>query len=126
MSMAALALGLGRMITLLLPLRTLWVSHIELVDRTLHCSLADVASRYPGICAPYVPSNPAIITGCPSTVTPAATPTPYTSSSEVSPASSSPVPSAPAVPSTITYYSTQEVCSVVAHEHSTWSILSSR
>ncbi|KAK5734428.1 hypothetical protein LTR17_008929 [Elasticomyces elasticus] len=63
------------------------------------------ASQFMGICAPYVPANPAVITGCPSTITPVATPTPYVSSSEVSPASSS----APAVPSTITYYSTQEV-----------------
>ncbi|KAK3627530.1 hypothetical protein LTR22_022718 [Elasticomyces elasticus] len=63
------------------------------------------ASQFMGICAPYVPANPAVITGCPSTITPVATPTPYVSSSEVSPASSN----APAVPSTITYYSTQEV-----------------
>ncbi|KAK4893829.1 hypothetical protein LTR27_007855 [Elasticomyces elasticus] len=63
------------------------------------------ASQFMGICAPYVPANPAVITGCPSTITPVATPTPYVSSSEVSPESSS----APAVPSTITYYSTQEV-----------------
>jgi hypothetical protein len=58
------------------------------------------ASQLMGICAAYVPSNPAIITACPSTVTPAPTPE---SSSEISPVSS-----APAVPHTITVYSTAE------------------
>ncbi|KAK4570412.1 hypothetical protein LTR86_002492 [Recurvomyces mirabilis] len=54
------------------------------------------ASYLQGICAAHVPSNPAIITACPSTVVPA---------TESSPATTSP---APIVPSTITIYSTQE------------------
>ena len=53
------------------------------------------ASYLMGICAPYVPQNPAIITACPSTVAPAA--------------SSTPVSTFTPAPSTITLYSTAEV-----------------
>lgn len=57
-----------------------------------------------GLCAPYVPQNPAIITACPSTVTPAA-------SYSYSPQTSSPAESAPVYQpqgQTITLYSTKE------------------
>ncbi|KAK4495795.1 hypothetical protein PRZ48_013063 [Zasmidium cellare] len=56
-----------------------------------------------GLCAPYVPQNPAIITACPSSVTPAAS---YSYSPQTSPAPSSPASSPEG--QTITLYSTKE------------------
>ncbi|KAK4620395.1 hypothetical protein CLAFUW4_11578 [Fulvia fulva] len=63
------------------------------------------ASYFMGICAPYIPENPAVITACPSTVTPAAT----FSYAPISSIEGSPVESsAPASsPKTVTLYSTQ-------------------
>jgi hypothetical protein len=62
-----------------------------------------------GLCAPYVPQNPAIVTGCPSTVTPVVyTPPGPTESSPVT--QSSPTPTAPAsLPCTTITYSSEVV-----------------
>ncbi|KJX98132.1 hypothetical protein TI39_contig432g00001 [Zymoseptoria brevis] len=62
-----------------------------------------------GLCAPYIPSNPAIITGCPSSVTPAVytpPPPPPPPSSEASPVTTQAgTPPAPPPCTTITYSS---------------------
>jgi hypothetical protein len=62
-----------------------------------------------GLCAAYIPENPAIVTGCPSTVTPAVyTPPAPTKSSPITDAS--PPPTAPAsVPCTTITYSSEVI-----------------
>ncbi|KAF2210563.1 hypothetical protein CERZMDRAFT_113131 [Cercospora zeae-maydis SCOH1-5] len=69
------------------------------------------AGYFMGICAKYVPENPAIITGCPSTITPATGYHPPTSTPEspISPTETGDSKPPPAVPCTTITYSSELV-----------------
>ena len=86
--------------------------NVEFINNVMGCISAwseseedtqAAASYLMGICAPHVPSNPAIITACPSTVTPGPSPSGYTPAASSPPVSAVPVPSSSAAPTSYSH-----------------------